>query len=244
MPMKNMSFGQALGLTLISPKIQQYLKTMLCSAALGAVAMSTQAQNLLVDPSAESQISTPNPATGYGQGWSFFNGATFSSAQAESGSWSIAEQGRGGYSVPGTYQQFAATAGQQFTMSGFGLTTAALTGGDFGLLQITYFSGANGTGSNLGTVETSPGNADGSAVQINGTSALNTWIPMSVTATAPTGSQSMQAFAITIDPVAMTAPIYFDNMTLTATAAPEPSTLALAGLGSLGMLSLLRRRNA
>ena len=238
--MKNMSFGQASGLTLISQKIQQHLKTMLCCAALGAVAMSTQAQNLLVDPGAELQTSTPNPATGYGQGWAFFNGATFSQTVAHSGTWSIADVGAGGYTVPGAYQQFAAAAGQQFTMTGFGLTTAALTTG-YGDLQITYWSGPNGTGSNLGTVETSPGNAYPSA-QINSGTPVNTWTALSVTATAPVGTQSIDAYAITIDATA--APIYFDDMTLTATATPEPSTLALAGMGGMAMLSLLRRRKA
>lgn len=238
--MKNVSFGQASGFTLISPKIQQFLKTLICSAALGAATMSAHA-NLLVDPGAESQISTPNPATGYGQGWSLFNGAAFSTTVAQSGTWSMACNGPGGFSVPGAYQQFAATAGQVFTLSGFGLTTAALTpDASFGVLQLTYFSGANGTGSNLGTVESSPGNAYSSA-QINSTSAVNTWIPLSVSATAPVGTMSVQAFVITIDQSA--APIYFDNLNLTATAVPEPSTLALAGMGGMGILTLLRRRN-
>lgn len=236
-----MALGQTSRVTLINLKIQQCLKGLLCCAALGAVAMSAHAQNLLVDPSAESQISTPNPATGYGQGWAMFNGSAFSQTVAESGTWSIADVGGGGYTVPGAYQQFAALAGQQFTLSGYGLTTAALNNdGTFGALQITYFSGPNGTGNNLGTVETSPGNALASA-QINYNSTVGTWIPLSVTATAPAGAQSMQAFTITID--ASAAPIYFDNLTLTATAVPEPSILALSGMGGLGLFSLLRRRN-
>jgi hypothetical protein len=235
------ALGQTSSPALIPLNIHQCLKGLLCCAACGALGLSAQAQNLLVDPSAESQISTANPATGYAQGWAMFNGSTFSQTVAESGTWSIADIGAGGFSVPGAYQQFAATAGQQFTLSGYGLTTAALNNDTtFGQLQITYFSGPNGTGSNLGTVETSPGNALGSA-QINYNSPVNTWIPLSVTATAPAGTESMQAFTITIDQSA--APVYFDNLSLTATAVPEPSSLALAGLGGLGFVSWLRRRN-
>lgn len=207
------------------------------TAVLGLTAAHLQAVSL-VDPGAESNISTTNPPTGSGQGWAFFNGGVFSNTVARSGTFSIGVVGGGGFGVPGALQQFAAAPGEVFTMTGFGLTTAALApGATFAQLQITYFNGFGPGATNLGTVETSPGNAMGSA-QINSTSPLNTWIPLSVTATAPTGTQAVQVFAITIDQTP--APIYFDDMTLTST--PEPGSLALVGLGSLAMLSRSRRR--
>jgi hypothetical protein len=210
------------------------------SALATALGFTTtvHAVSILVDPGAESQISTTNPPSGYGQGWAMFNGAAFSNAFAHSGTWSIRTSGPGGFTVPGAVQQFAALPGDAFTMTGFGMTTAPLAAGaTFGVLQITYFSGPNGTGTNLGTVETSPGNARTSA-QINNTSPTNTWIPLTVTATAPAGTQSLQAFTLTLDQNA--APIYWDDLTLTN--APEPGSLALAGLGGVAILTRRRRK--
>jgi len=58
----------------------------------------------------------------------------------------------------------------QYDLSGFGFIPTALEQVVFGILQITFFSGANGTGSNLGT---GPDKARGNALtsnQINSTS--------------------------------------------------------------------------
>jgi hypothetical protein len=207
-----------------------------CIAVFTLALPALSKANLLIDPGAELGISTPNPATGYGQGWSFFNGGTFSMDVAHSGSWSLKDVGGGGFSVPGDYQQFAASGGQKWTMTGFALTPTAIpAGADFGILQMTFFDGPNGTGNNIGTVETSPGNALASA-QVNNASPVGVWIPLSVTGHAPVGAQSVQLFTITIDqnPTA----VYFDD--LAASVVPEPCSLVLLGLGLAGLLAIRR----
>jgi hypothetical protein len=208
-------------------------------AAIFTIALPSvsNATNILIDPGAELQTSTPNPATAYGQGWALFNGAGFSMDVARTGSWSIKNAGGGGFSVPGDYQQFAASPGEAWTMTGFALTPATiLAGTDFGQLQITFTSGPNGTGANLGTVETSPGNALGSN-HIDPTSPAGTWLPLSVTAHAPAGTQSVQLYTIVIDQNKTS--VYFDD--LGASATPEPCSLVLSGLGLVGLLALRRR---
>ena len=213
--------------------------TAFAAGVLIFVPVTTQAQNLLTDPSFEAQTTAPNPNPSGLPGWSLFNGAGFSTAEALTGTHSLIEAGGGGFSVPGAFQQFNTGPGVAWTMTGNVLgTTAPGAGTTFSILQLTFFSGPNGTGSNLGTVETSPGNALGSAAQLNASSPLNTWIPLSVTAHGPAGTESVQAFAITIDQNPITG--YFDDMTLTA--APEPSTLALLGLSAAGIPFLLRRK--
>jgi hypothetical protein len=210
-----------------------------CAAAFTlATTTKSMAANLLTDPNADQGISAPNPNPTSIPGWSFFNGAAFSTAFSLSSTQSLGNVGGGGFSVPGDYQQFPASAGQAWTMTGFALTpTAIAAGANFGVLQITFFSGPNGTGSNLGTVETTPGNALSSA-QVNNLSPIGQWIPLTVTAHAPVGTQSMQAFTIVIDqnPTA----VYFDNLTLV----PEPSTVGLVLTGLLGLVAFARKRRS
>src|ERR1043166_4797191 len=150
--------------------MEKRVRTILYSVCIGMLIMSmasTTTANVLTDPGAENATSAPNPNPTSLPGWSFFNGAAFSSAFAHSGTNSLGDVGGGGFQVPGDYQQFAATAGQQFTMTGFALTPTAIAGGaNFGQLQITFFSGTNGTGTDIGTVETGGVGAKASA-QVN-----------------------------------------------------------------------------
>ena len=92
--------------------------------------------------------------------------------------------------------------------------------------------------SNLGTVETSPGNAKVSN-QINSGSATGVWTALDTgIATAPVGTQSMEVFTIVVDQ--NPADVFFDDLSLVQV--PEPSSLALAGLGLAGLFAVLRRR--
>lgn len=201
-----------------------------CVAAVSFI-LSAQAQNLLTDPGFESG--------GVSSAWSTFNGAAFSQNYAHSGSWSMDDNGLGGFGVPGSFQTLSTVAGDAYDLTGFGLTpTEPGTGTTFGALQITFFSGPNGTGSNLGTVETSPGNAQLSN-EINSSSPTGVWIPLDTgIATAPAGAQSLQVFTIVVDQ--NPANVYFDDITLSQV--PEPSSFALAGLGAIGLFGVLRRR--
>lgn len=200
-----------------------------CVTALSG--LSLQAQNLLTDPGFESG--------GVSSAWSTFNGAAFSQDFARSGSWSMDDNGHGGFGVPGSFQTLATVGGAEYDLTGYGLTpTTPGTGTTFGALQITFFSGPNGTGSNLGTVQTSPGNALVSN-EINASSPTGVWIPLDTgLATAPVGAQSLQVFTIVVDQNA--ANVYFDDISLTQV--PEPSSMAFAGLGALSLFRMLRRR--
>jgi hypothetical protein len=202
---------------------------------LALAASSTQAQNLLSDPGFESGTAV---ASGVG-GWQTFNGGTFSSSVSFTGTYSMLLSGPGGYTVPGCVQFLSASAGMQFDLTGYGYISSALTGNSEAILQITFFSGLNGAGSNLGTVATTPGNAQPSN-PINSSSPLDTWIPLSEdNVTAPVGTESIGVYCITLDANAASA--NFDDLTLTTV--PEPSTYALAGLG-LGTLFFWRQRLA
>jgi PEP-CTERM motif len=204
-----------------------------CLAALTLVTANTSMANLLTDPGAEGQVTSPT-LDGY-NGWSLFNGAAFDNTQAHSGQWSIALNG-GAWSVPGAYQQFAASAGQQFTLSGYGMVTNVLQDiGNPGFpwvgLQISYF---NGLGIDIGTVETGGVGAYATPASKIEVGEPTGWTFLTVTATAPAGAASVQVFGINLNGGGDAG--WVDDLDLVLV--PEPSTIALALTGMLGLVAV------
>jgi hypothetical protein len=230
--------------------MKSYVTTGVVCAVAGAVlnlASPAQAQNLLTDPGFEGQVAAPNPNPTGIPGWANFGGATFlNTAGAHSGSWDLeTPDSAGGYSVPGSYQVFAASPGEEFTFSGWVYTPNALplNGNDFAILQLSWYPGtppnnyASGTG--LGSVGVNVGQpAGGGGVPLP----QGVWTYASITGTAPAGTGSIGAYILDINADA-NADFQFDDMSLTAVAVPEPATWAWAGSGSLLLLSMFRRKN-
>jgi hypothetical protein len=231
------------------------------AAVLALTASTTQAQNLLVDPGFESGVAgQPNPIplpgvitvgnptgalNGVGGGWTVFNGAAYSTAHPKTGTWGIQEvQGIGqAWNFEAPYQVVGGVIpGRQYTLSADYMTTTGNSQTPGGyipvVLQMTFFSV---TGADLGTVETSPGNAR--AVQ-NNMGALNTWFTGTVTATAPAGAIYVAPYLAFMENGSQTAAdtLFWDNAVLTASVVPEPGSLALLGLGLVSTLIWRRRQ--
>lgn len=220
------------------------------AAALAISASTTQAQNLLVNPGFDTSPAgfTANPITlaTVNQGWATFgiSGQSDMSSSPDSplsGSYALLEGNAAGnnYNPAGAYQIISGiTAGSTYTLSGSYLADTALTG-TFTTpvcFQLTFQDAAL---NNLGTVETGAGkNAGGFTL---GVTSLDTWLQGSISATAPAGTVYAEVYAMFMDNgQTATDNIYFDNLSLVPT--PEPSTIALAGLGGISALSLIRRR--
>jgi hypothetical protein len=133
------------------------------------------------------------------------------------------------------------SAGQKFTLTGDFMTTTGNSQAPGGyvpvVIQMTFF---NASGTDLGTVET--GGVGAKAVQYN-VGALNTWVAGTVTATAPAGAVYVAPYLAFMENGSQTAAdtLYWDNASLVLVV-PEPSSLALLGLGLAGTLIWRRRQ--
>lgn len=148
----------------------------------------------------------------------------------------------GSYATPITYQTLAATAGQEYDLTGYSdITSLTGSGGTYiASVQITFFSGANGSGTNLGTVQTSPGNALLAPSPTPAEVGTYTFVDTG-TATAPATTESMEVFPIIQAGAGDTITAYIDDLSLStvSTSVPEPASL---GLLAMAGLPLLRRR--
>jgi PEP-CTERM motif len=230
--------------------LRKVKRVLLCAGTFGLASMwlpSAASANLLTDPGFELQTAAPNPNPNGVPGWGNFGGAAFlNTPLAHSGAWVLdTPDNGGGYNVPGTFQTFAATPGQQFTFSGYVYTPNALVAGsnDFAILQLSFFTGAPPNnyagGSGVGAVDGvnigTPAGGGGLPLP------QGVWTFASVSETAPAGANSMGAYMLDINADA-NADFYFDDMSLTATSVPEPATLSLLGIAGLAALHRRRRR--
>jgi hypothetical protein len=112
--------------------------------------------------------------------------------------------------------------------------------GDFFLLDVQGWTGANGTGTEVGQVDFYLANFLGSNSYI-----INTWQTLNLSALADAQSLQFGLSSSDNDPVyGMNTPAYFaiDNFTFGTNSVPEPGTLSMMVLGLTGLGGLVWRR--
>jgi PEP-CTERM motif-containing protein len=213
-------------------------------AAVLALSIAASARAQLANPGFEADaVLNAGPVPG-ATGWGTFGNAATTSANTNpthSGIGALRLIGGGNFSVPGAFQTFPASAGQIWDFQGYMLTPAALpANATFGLLKIVW---SNGT-SDLppGTIligQAAPVANPGieSLPFLNATSTPNTWQFTQARGIAPAGTTQVSFFALFVDQSAGTG--YFDD--LLAGQIPEPTTIAMFGLGTISCVLFGRR---
>lgn len=143
----------------------------------------------------------------------------------------------GGWDGAGAYQTQAASAGDSWTLNGFALNPSgdALQGTGFGFIQLV-FRDSGGIGIGGGTF--------GSA-NVGSASPTDVWIPLTATGVAPAGTVAVSVYTLKLGgPTNPGGSIYFDDLSTSVVAVPEPSTIALALVGLFGFVTVLRNRRA
>ncbi len=178
-------------------------------------------ENLLKDSSFEMRL---RPDEG---GWMLFGASWFNAQQARTGHQSmfnggfsdVGEDGMTFGEVSGSVQNFPASPGSKWRLTGFGLASETLLGEPaFGIVQFSFF---DEFGNDLGTVETADPSTPPAKIsnEINAQSPVGEWIFLDTgVATAPEGAVTIGAFTLYVDFSAsgVFQGVYFDDLSLCA----------------------------
>jgi hypothetical protein len=207
-------------------------------ATAGLFCCPVKAQNVLTNPGFETGAATGQNDVAGAPGWTSFNNVFTTSAPNPTGVGPHAGVGAlkefgpfTGNNASGVFQQFTSNPGDVWTMNGFGLNDSAdpMQTGNLGTLKISFRNASNQEISGF------------DSNHIDTTTPQNVWTPMTVSQTSPPGTVGVQLFCLFFQPQFAGGSTFFDDVSASVVAAPEPGSIALLGIA--GLMSLRRRRH-
>jgi hypothetical protein len=217
-------------------------------AMLTAMSFSTASNAALVNASFESPDASGGDIPGAGAPWNSFNSnfttsnlinnnppGSFFNPDAKSGTQLLKQFGVDA----GSFQDLAASPGEEWTASAWAQSWAGDPNNNTGLLQI-FFRDAT---TNL----CDPGGFNPCNQAVFDTSQpLDTWVQLMTSATAPAGTTTARIQLILVPDATTPAngALFWDDASLEVSAVPVPAAVWLFGSGLLGLVGVARRRKA
>lgn len=212
----------------------KYVQGLLAIAGTVLLASTASAVNLLANPGFENPSTAPGVEYFGAPGWTDFGGTTYTinnlvlgPAGAHGGT-----QAMKMFAFGGIFQQFAASAGQQWNAGAWALNDTAdiMAGGQVAAINIEWI---NAGGANIGTVF---------GPTITAATPSNVWQNLTVSGTAVAGTAFARLVLITGDflPGGFGGAPRFDDASFESVV-PVPAAVWLFG-SALGMLGLARRK--
>jgi PEP-CTERM motif len=213
-----------------------------CLAIFALATASTSMAATLVNGGFES-AAAPGAPTGWSLNLSGATGVT-STTYARSGTQSLVidSTGAGQWASPNVSQSFAAAPGEEFSFQGYMLRSGSIAGGSFGILKMEFRDAANATleppGGTISIGAFAFGGVESLPRLIDANVGQDTWLFTEARAIAPAGTTSVGFFVLNVNQTENT--MYFDDISVTLI--PEPSALALTGLGLACFVGFRRRK--
>ena len=227
---------------------KKFTKTGLTAlAVLATMSYSTASSAALGNASFESPDASGGDVAGAGAPWNSFNSnftssnlfgppVFFVNPDAKSGTQVLKQFG----TDAGSFQDLAASAGEEWTASAWAQSWAGDPNNNTGLMQL-FFRDANDV--NL----CDPGGFNACSQSVfDPAQPIDTWVQLTASAVAPTGT-AVARIQLLLVPDANTpagGALFWDDASLEVSAVPVPAAVWLFGSGLLGLVGVARRRKA
>lgn len=141
-------------------------------------------------------------------------------------------------------------AGETYNLTAYAQNWAPDPLLNLGILQLSFYDGADGTGTQLGgnieVFASADGTQDYTLAPQDGAD-VSDWTMMVASGMAPVGTLSAKVFLLNIqtgDPCCNGGSLFWDDVSLEVSAVPVPAAVWLFGSGLLGLVGVARRRKS
>jgi hypothetical protein len=183
-------------------------------------------------------------------GWTCFNAGNFTNNTAGPGFGPVSHepglQSLKQFGIDaGAFQTVAVAAGTSYDLTAWAMNWVGDPLNNLGIMQLTFWDGANGTGNLLATFENFVDPIDDNVniyLPVQDGADVTDWTQVAVSGTAPAGTVSAKVLLLHVltPPAPGSGTVRWDDVSLTAV--PVPAAVWLFGSGLVGLVGVARRK--